>query len=345
MKIGDRFFLSGAFDKEGLAFIRQMGAEGAAINIGGEVKGNLEGTRAVSDELTYRLRSGPYWNTKDLVELRRAVEAFGLELFSIGLVPHHRFQKALLGLPGRDEEIDNWCKSLRAMGEAGIPILQYVWYLNVGAQHFNWHTSVNIPIRGGALAEGFDYALTKDAPVTDIGIIPDDQLWESLTYFLKAVIPVAEEAGVRMAMHPADPQVPSLAGIARIMRSPEAFDRMLSIVPSAANAINFCQGCFSQMLEPEGVYQAIKHFASRQAIAFVHFRNVVGDKEKFSEAFWDDGKVDMVRAIRAYREGGFKGYLTPDHHPHVIGDTVWGHRSRGFALGYMRGLLQSSIAQ
>jgi mannonate dehydratase len=343
LKIGDRFFLSGAFDKESLAFIRQLGAEGAMVNIGGELNRNQEGTRAVSDELAYRLRTGPNWNTGDLVELRRAVEAFGLELFCIGHVPPHRFQKALLGLPGRDEEIDNWCRSLRAMGEAGIPILQYMWDVNIEAKSGLRHTRTsNVPLRGGASGKGFDYSAVKDAPVTSLGIISDDLLWGSLTYFLKAVIPVAEEAGVRMAMHPSDPQVPSLAGIARIMRSPEAFDRMLGIVTSRANAINFCQGCFAQMLDPDGVYRAIEHFASRKAIAFAHLRNVVGSRENFFETFWDDGKVDMAKAIRAYREAGFKGYVTSDHHPHVIGDTSWGHRSRAFALGYLRGLVQSS---
>jgi len=344
VKLGDRFWLRGAFDKESLAYIRQLGAEGATINIAGELKGNVEGTRAVSDALTERLRSGPSWAVDDLVELRRAVEAFGLELFAIGHVPPHRFRKALLGLPGRDEEIEHWCRSLRAMGQAGIPILQYVWHLNDGANVLNWHTSTDIPIRGGARGEGFDYAVARDAPLTELGVVGDAQLWESLEYFLKAVVPVAEASGVRMAMHPADPQVPSLAGIARIMRSPAAFDRMLDIVPSRANAINFCQGCFTQMLEPPDVYRAIAHFGARDAIAFVHFRNVVGNSEKFSESFWDEGKLDMVEAIRAYRAAGFSGFLTPDHHPHVIDDTVWGHRSRGFALGYMRGLVQSAAA-
>lgn len=339
MKIGDRLFLSGAFDRESLAFLRQMGADGVTINIGGELKNNLQGTRAVPEDLERRMRAGPCWNARDLEELRRTVGAYGLELFALAQVPPHLYQKALLGLPGRDEEIENWCKSLKAMGEAGIPILQYLWHLNAGAQHVNWHTLVNVPIRGGALAESFDYALAKDAAVTELGIVPEEQLWESLSYFLKAVIPVAEAAGVRMALHPADPQVPSLAGIARIMRSPEAFDRMLDITPSASNAINFCQGCFSQMLDAEGVYRAIRHFASRKAIANVHFRNVTGTAEKFTEAFWDEGKVDMAKAIKAYREAGFDGYLTPDHHPHVIGDTVWGHRSRAFAYGYMRGLM------
>lgn len=341
MRVGDRFFLKGAFDKESLAFIRQLGAEGATINIAGELKGNIEGTRAVSNELTDRLRRGPCWATADLVELRRSVEAFGLELFGLGHTPPHRFEKILLGLPGRDEEIENWCLSLRAMGEAGIPILQYGWHVNVGARHVNWHTDIDIPIRGGAHAEGFDHAKARDAPITEMGIVSDDQLWESLTYFLRAVVPVAEAAGVRMAMHPADPQVPVLAGVARIMRSPEAFDRMLDICPSPSNAINFCQGCFTQMLPPERLYGTIDHFARRGAIAFVHFRNVTGDSNRFVEAFWDEGKADMVRAVEAYRAAGFQGFFTPDHHPHVIGDTVWGHRSRGFALGYMRGLFHS----
>jgi mannonate dehydratase len=345
LKIGDRFFLKGAFDKESLSFLRQMGATGATVNVAGELKGNVEGTRAVSDALTARLRTGGYWQVEDLLELKQAITSFGLELFALGHTPPERYQKAMLGLPGRDEEIENWCRSLRAMGEAGIPILQYTWHLNIGAQHVNWHTSVDTPIRGGALGEGFDYALAKDAPVGELGIVTDEQLWEGLTYFLKAVIPVAEESGVRMAMHPADPQVPSLAGVARIMRSPEAFERLLEIVPSPANAINFCQGCFTQMLQPPELYRTIERFARRQAIAFVHFRNVVGNKEKFCEAFWDEGKADMVKAIAAYRLGGFDGYLTPDHHPHVIGDTVWGHRSRAFALGYMRGLVQSAVAE
>lgn len=343
MKIGDRFFLKGAFDKESLVFIRQLGATGATVNVAGELSNNLEGTRAVSDELTERLRSGPHWELADLLELKKAINEFGLEFFAIAHTPPHRFQKALLGLPGRDEEIENWCKSLRAIGQAQIPILQYTWYLNVGSKHINWHTSTTTPIRGGALGEAFDYSLAKDAPVSELGIVTDEQLWESLTYFLKAVIPVAQENGVRMAMHPADPQVPSLAGVARIMRSPEAFDRMLDINPSPANAINFCQGCFTQMLDPPDLYKAIEHFARRKAIAFVHFRNVVGNKEKFTEAFWDEGKADMVQAMAAYRRGGYDGYLTPDHHPHVINDTVWGHRSRGFALGYMRGLVQGAL--
>ncbi len=346
MKVGDRFFLKGAFDRESLSFLRQMGADGAVVNIAGELQGNAQGTPAVSEALSDSLRSGPHWRVEDLLALKAAVNAHELELCSLAHTPPHRMRRILLGLPGRDEDIAHWCRSLQAMGEAGIPVLQYSWHLNVGSQHINWHTTTGLKIRGGALAEGFDHAQARDvAPSPDIGVVSEERMWESLTYFLQAVIPVAEKAGVRMALHPADPQVPVLAGVARIMRSMAAYDRMLGIVPSKANAMTFCQGCFSQMLDAEGVYHAIDHYAKRDAIALVHFRNVTPDSrvERFSEAFWDEGKVDMVRALRAYGPR-FSGYITPDHHPHVVGDTAWGHRSRAFALGYIRGLVQSAEA-
>jgi mannonate dehydratase len=145
-----------------------------------------------------------------------------------------------------------------------------------------------------------------------------------------------------MALHPADRQVRSLAGIARIIRSPAAYDRLFEAVPSEANAMTFCQGCFAQMLDAEGVYAAIRHFGSLRKIAFVHFRNVTGGPERFDETYWDEGKVDNVRAIRGYRDAGYDGYLVPDHAPRGVGDTDWGHRARAFAIGYLRGLLQSA---
>lgn len=346
MKIADRLFLQGSFDRETLQFLRQMGAQGVFVNIAGELSGSSEQTPVVDERLRQRLRSGPSWQPDDLQALRDAIAPFGLELCSLAHTPPHRFTRAFLGLPGRDEEIEYWCRSLEAMAAAGIRVLQYSWYSNAAAPRVNWHTRSDVPIRGGALAEGFDLAHAAAVPATELGIVPDEQLWESLAYFLERVIPVAESCGVRMAMHPADPQVPSLAGIARILRSPAAFDRMLDLVPSPANAMTFCQGCFSQMLDADGVYRAIEHFAKRGAIAFVHFRNVsaASTRERFTEAFWDEGKVDMLRAMRTYASAGYDGYLCPDHHPHVIGDTRWGHRSRGFALGYMRGLLQSAEA-
>lgn len=343
MKIGDRLHLQGSFDKDSFAFLRQMGADGLTVNISSGLKGNPTGPSVLPEDTVQRLVSGDHWHKDDLLALREVCEAHGLELNALAHTPEHRWHEIFTGGARRDELCDHWCRSLEAMREAGIPVLQYWWVSNQGAAHRNWHTDVAIPIRGGARAEGFDMAKARAIETRREPLYAEEQLWETLEYFLRRVIPVAQSCGVRMAMHPSDPQVPMLNGMPRILRSPEAFDRMLEIVPSSSNAINFCQGCFSQMLSAEGVYAAIAHFLRRDAIAYVHFRNVSPDSrpDRFTEAFWDEGKVDMPRAMRAYQQGGYTGYLAPDHHPHVVGDTLWGHRSRGFALGYMRGLKQS----
>ena len=282
-----------------------------------------------------------------LVNLRTQVEAMGLKLEAIESLPWRYCYKWMLGLPGRDEQIENLQQSLRNMGAAGIPILGYFfWPLAV------WRTSRHTPGRGGAPVTSFRMEDAKNAPlmaggvgpVLDTSLIPasahrpigDEEMWDNFTYFIKAVIPVAEEAGVKMALHPDDPPVPSLGGVARIMKSPEAFKRVIEIVPSDYNGLLFCQGCFSEM--GTDVIEAIRYFGSRKKIFYVHFRDVKGTADDFAETFIDEGQTDMLEAMKAYKEVGFDGPLIVDHTPHVVDDTDWGHRGRAFAMGYMKGL-------
>ncbi len=160
-----------------------------------------------------------YWEFNVLLHLRTRVEAAGLKLEAIENPPWHFYYRVMLGLPGRDEQIENWCKTLRNMGAAGIPILGYNFVpLSV------WRTSRDTPGRGGAPATSFDLELAKNAPlmarafsfVDTNSLLPasayhpisDEEMWENFTYFLKAVIPVAEEAGVKMGLHPDDPPLP-----------------------------------------------------------------------------------------------------------------------------------------
>ena len=103
----------------------------------------------------------------------------------------------------------------------------------------------------------------------------------------------------------------------------------------------FCLGCFAQMLDTNGVCDAIRHFGSRNRIGYVHFRNINGSREKFDEVYPDEGKLDMLKAVRSLKETGFQGYIIPDHTPHGIGDTEYGHRGRAFEIGYMKGLMQA----
>jgi mannonate dehydratase len=291
-----------------------------------------------------------YWEFMDLLRLRTLVESAGLKLAAIENIPRSYYDKVRLGLPGRDEQIENWCKTLRNMGKAGIPILGYDFHL-VGV----WRTEKSPRGRGGAYISSFDYERVKDAPLPakdsygyDLvagaplalaGEMTEEEMWDNYTYFLKAVIPVAEEAGVKMGLHPDDPPVPILGGTVRIFRSIDALKRLIDIVPSDYNGLEFCQGTVAEM--GADVIEAIRYFGSRKKIFYVHFRNIKGTVPKFDEVFIDEGDMDMFKAMRAYKEVGYDGVMIPDHTPGVVDDTGWGHRGRAFALGYMKALVQA----
>lgn len=315
---------------EKLEFLQQLGVEGVMAEP--EVHADDRG----------------YYEFSELVGLRTRVESYGLKLEALSGLQWRWCYKWMLGLSGRDEQIENLQKTIRNMGAAGIPLFTY----NMHALRL-YRTSRHTPGRGGALCTSFDADLVKDAPLmaggpgTDTSLIPashrhpisDDQMWDNLTYFLKAVVPVAEEAGVKLGLHPDDPPIPSIGGVARIMRSPEAFRRAMDIVPSENVGLLFCQGCFTEM--GANVVEEIRYFGSRNKIFWVHFRNIKGTSTKFMEAFPDDGQMDMLQAIKAYKEVGYQGYLVPDHKLGIVGDTDWGHRYWAFALGYIKGLLQA----
>lgn len=194
---------------------------------------------------------------------------------------------------------------------------------------------------GGVRLSKYDHASAVNAPPFELGAFDDETMWANYAYFLQAVVPVAEEAGVKLALHPDDPPIPSIRGTARIFRSTEALKRVIEIVPSPNNVLEFCQGTVSEWCEAaEEVYDAIRYFASRGKIAYVHFRNVVGAVPDFEESFIDDGKVDMLRAMCTYKESGYDGLLMLDHTPRLVGDTAWAHRGRAYAVGYIKGLLK-----
>ena len=285
---------------------------------------------------TPELRGDGFWEFQDLLHMRTLVDSYGLTLYAIENMPRDFYDKIRHGLPGRDEQIEKVIKTVENMGRAGIPVLGYDWVL-VGV----WRTEYSPTGRGGARVSKYDHEQAKNAPVFEHGEFDDDTMWENFAYFLKAVVPAAEEAGVKLALHPDDPPVPSIRGTARIFRSTEAYKRVIETVPSPSNVLEFCQGTVSEWCQtPEEVYEAIRYFASRDKIAYVHFRNVRGVVPKFEETFIDEGKVDMLEAVKAYKESDFDGVLIVDHTPGIIGDTRWGHRGRAYGIGYIKALLK-----
>lgn len=243
-----------------------------------------------------------------------------------------------LGLPGRDEELADVHEQIRAMGELGIPVLCYNWMV-LGS----WaRTDSEIVTRGGALTTGFRLADAEALPpMAEPGSITHEQLWESLCWFLERTLPVAEEAGVQLALHPDDPPIAVVRGVPHLMSSVDAYRRLVEEFPSPSNRITFCQGNWRLMTDdlPATIAEFLPH------IAFVHFRDVEGPADDFYETFHDLGPTDLAACMELYLEAGFDGPMRPDHVPTLVGESNdkpgYAALGRLHALGYIRGLMHA----
>lgn len=309
-----------------------------------------------------RLPGESRWEERDIRRLVDKTKAAGLKLEAIENVPTHFYNKAMLGLPGRDEQIENYNATVRAVGRAGVPILGLHFMPNSV-----WRTERRAPGRGGAGNTRFDMAEVQgkskeqwrefmptslghaaSMPVFDDkdGIIDADQMWDNYCYFMDRVLPVAEESGVRIALHPDDPPVPMLGGVARIFKAPTDFKRAYERYRDSPSwGLDLCLGCCSEM--PGGaanVREMIEFFGPKGRIFYVHFRDVQGTVPNFIECFIGEGNYNPAEIMALLRKSGFTGFLLDDHVPHMDDDTEWNHRARAHAIGYMQGLLRFTEA-
>lgn len=241
--------------------------------------------------------------------------------------------------PERDRDIESMQNFIRNCSKAGIPSVKYnmsiLGVLRTG----------RTPGRGDASYSTWRLSeATPDPPVTGAGHVDADMFWERITYFLDRVIPVANEYKVRMACHPHDPGVPpeGYQGVVRVLGTVDGLKKFVSIQESPHHGLNFCQGTVSEMLQDPGseIYNVIRYFGTRNKIFNVHFRNIRGHRNDFVEVYPDEGDVNLVKAIRVYKEVGYPYMLMPDHVPVAPGDAN-GLQSFAFCYGYIRGLLQS----
>jgi len=276
---------------------------------------------------------GPVQRAKLLREKAR-IEAHGLRI-GVALLPQGvgtQHWNIRLGRPEREQEIEDVCRSLEILGGEGIPVVEYVF--NLAAVYVSEQKPSG---RGGAVVRHFDYDAAKAAPPEPEFAASEEEVWERITYFLERAVPVAEKAGVKLACHPDDPPVAALRGETRVLDSLEGLKRLIETVPSEANGLNFCQGTVAEM--GVDVIEAIRYFGSRGVIHHVHFRNIKGSVPRFDESFIDDGDVNMLDALCAYKEVGYTGTIMPDHWPRVVGHSP--QVGRAFALGYMKALMQA----
>jgi len=292
----------------------------------------FQGTDAVD-----RDRKG-YWTSDDIRPVRKACTEAGLVLESM-MIPIDFYLRARLGKAGRDKDVENVCRTVRAAGDEGIPMLEWRFWPD-----FYWDERVGyyaVAGRGGAKYRGFDYSKVKDAPpFPEIGEVDEKEMWARFLYFAKPLVAAAEKANVRVTMHPNDPPVPVMRGVARIFHHPDGLRRFLKEVPSKHSGITFCQGTIAEM--GVNVLDEIRHFGKQGKIFLVHFRGVCGAVPKYTEVFLDEADLDMLQVMKTYREVGYTGPIVSDHTPGLEGDTKWGHRGRTFSHGYMRGLIQAA---
>jgi mannonate dehydratase len=299
-----------------LRFAAQMGCSGVVVHVPGIPGDNGR------------------WEVDDLVRLRKGIEAFGLRLESVENTPWSFYLDAMLGGPRAEEQIDNYCYSIRSLGDAEIPILGFCWMPNDV-----WSTTFDAPGRGGARVRQFDLSQADQDGLTHGRVYHEDEMWATYTRFIQAVVPAAESAGVRLALHPDDPPVESLGGIARIFRDFDHFKRGMEILPSPNLGLNFCMGSWSEM--GPGVIDSLRYFGELKKVFYVHFRDVKGHVPRFEECFLGEGNVNVVEAVRTLKSFGFDGCMENDHVPIMLDETPWAPLSRSHATGYMMGLVNA----
>jgi mannonate dehydratase len=291
------------------------------------------------------------WSVEGLTKLRERVESFGIKLEMVPLplssayITRAENPNIMLGKsPERDREIDDICQMIRNAARAGIPALKYNMSI-LGVVR-----SESTKGRGGAIYSTFDYnKANHEPPLTEAGPVNEDVYWERITYFVKRVIPVAEEYKVRLACHPHDPGMPrdkGYRGVHTVLGNVEGLKRFVDIAPSKYHGLNFCQGTVSEMLQKPGeeIFDVIRYFGQRGKIFNVHFRNISGRFLNFRETFIDDGDVDMLKAMRVYKEIGYDGMMMPDHVPKIAGDTQ-GLQAFAFTFGYIKALIAAVSAE
>jgi mannonate dehydratase len=273
------------------------------------------------------------WEFEPMLYMTNRFRDAGFEVDVVENRPPMR--DVVLGREGRDEQIETVKTLLRNMGRLDIGVYCWIWMEPLSVLRTSW----SVPGRGGSVTCAYEQDQMDRGP--DVDAVPEAELWENLEYFLDEVIPVAEEAGVKMALHPDDPPHGPIRGQDRIVTSVENYDRILGLNDSDHHGITLCQGNFAAM--GADIPETIRHFGDR--IHFAHFRDVEGTADSFVETWHDEGPTDMLAAMAAYEEIGFDGPIRPDHVPAMAGEgddyRSGGEKGRLFAVGYMRGLLEA----
>lgn len=347
MKLGVGLYRYMLKDEE-FVFARQCGCTDLIIHLANYYDGEKDIVKATDEKENYGLaRAGEsVWSLEHMMALQKQAGDKGLNIYGIENFSPADWYDVLLDGPKKEEQMEHLKQIIRNAGKAGIRCFGYNFSL-AGV----WGHQKTTKARGGAVSTCFHGdQLNLDARIPKgeiwnmtyaenpkgeyIEDISYEELWNRLKWFLERILPVAEEAGVMMALHPDDPPMPSLRGTPRLVYQPWLYQKVLDLVPSPSNGIDFCMGSIQEMTEGN-IYDALEQYASQGKIGYAHVRNVRGKVPDYTEVFVDDGDIDIRRTLEILERNRFGGVLIPDHTPQIQCGDAW-HAGMAFALGFIR---------
>jgi mannonate dehydratase len=351
MKLGLGLYKQNLTD-DNFRFARQAGATHIVAQLVDYVKGdNPTLTQNYLNGWGTTQNQGKLWTYEELISLRKKIETHGLTLAAIENFDPSHWYDILLDGPQKNKQLEDVKTIIRNIGKAGIPIMGYYFSLagvwgwtsgpygrgESGTVAFD-DSKVNIeePIPNGMV---WNMTYDPDASEGNVGVVSRKEMWQRLKYFLDQILPVAEEAGVKLVAHPDDPPLPNLRGTARLFYNTEEYERLLAIHSSPSNGFEFCMGTIQEMKD-SNVYDLLERYSKTGDIGYIHFRNVIGKVPSYREAFVDEGDINMVRALKILKRNNYAGVLIPDHTPEMSCKASW-HAGMAYALGYMKGAIQA----
>lgn len=340
----------GLLKAKNFEFARQAGATHIVAQLVDYIKGdNPSLTQNYLNGWGETNNQNNLWTYDDLVRLKNEINKHGLKLEAIeNFDPSHWFDILLDG-PNKFKQTENLKQLIKDLGKAGIPIMGYYFSL---AGVWGWTTGAKG--RGNAKSVLFDASkINVQEPIPEgmvwnmryatgngfIKGVSRSEMWERLKYFLDALIPVAEENGVKLVAHPDDPPLPKMRNTARLFYSTSEYEKLLQLKESPSNGFEFCMGTLQEMPGSDVLGFLDKHSKTGK-IGYIHFRNVIGKVPKYREAFIDEGDLDMIEALRILKNNKYDGVLIPDHTPEMSSNAGW-HSGMAYALGYMKGAIQA----
>jgi mannonate dehydratase len=338
--------------RDNYRFARQAGATHVVVHLVDYFKGGAHNPRdnqPTGTERGWGLAGDPdqLWTLGELVSIRRDIEAEGLKLEAIENFDPAHWHDILLDGPKRAAQIEKVKTLIRRIGEAGIPVLGYNFsiagvcgrihqpYARGEAMSVGMEGPLDTPMTNGM---AWNMVYDSEAQAGDVPAATHEQLWDRLNRFLADVVPTAEAAGVKLALHPDDPPMPFMRGQPRLVYQPHLYQKVIDLNASPSNSLEFCLGSLAEMTEGD-VYEAADQYSRQNRLGYVHFRNVTGKVPFYRETFVDDGDIDMIRVLRILKKNGFDGVLIPDHTPQMSCGAPW-HAGMAFAMGYMKAALQ-----